>query len=110
VNVRPMRVSKRVLGRKPVPGMRRARRLTKSLGLADSGLRSSRPSGPIDVVANYCAGMVYLTYCTERAERFRKAIGFQDSYPAILFPIYEGSLRHGCKLRVERIGSPLETL
>jgi hypothetical protein len=110
VNVRHLRVSKRVLGRGNVPGMRRPRRVTKSLGLADSGLRSSRPSGPIDVVANYCDGMVYLTYCTAKAERFRKAIGFLDSYHAILFPIYLGSLRHGCKLRVECVASPLETI
>jgi hypothetical protein len=103
-----LRGTKRVLRRADVRTLRGARGVTKSLGLADSRIRTRGLGGPIDVVANYCEGMVQLHYCTSRAQRFAAVYGWPDVCPAVLFGIPLGSMRYGASLRVECIGSDME--
>jgi hypothetical protein len=102
-----LRGTRRVLRRADVSTLRGARGVTKSLGLADSRIRT-RGLGPIDVVANYCEGMVQLHYCTTRAKRFAAIFGWPETCPAVLFGIPLGSMRYGASLRVECIGSDME--
>ncbi len=102
-----MRGTKRVLRRADVSTLRGSRGVTKSLGLADSRIRT-RGLGPIDVVANYCDGLVQLHYCTTRAQRFARVFGWPDVCPAVLFGIPLGSMRYGASLRVECVGSDME--
>jgi hypothetical protein len=102
-----MRGTRRILRRADVRGLRGSRGVTKSLGLADSRIRT-RGLGPIDVVANYCDGLVQLHYCTTRAQRFARVFGWPDVCPAVLFGIPLGSMRYGASLRVECVGSDME--
>ncbi len=102
-----LRGTKRVLRRADVRGLRGSRGVTKSLGLADSRIRT-RGLGPIDVVANYAGGLVQIHYCTTRAQRFARVFGWPDVCPAVLFGIPLGSMRYGASLRVECIGSDME--
>jgi hypothetical protein len=102
-----MRGTRRILRRADVRGLRGSRGVTKSLGLADSRVRL-RGLGPIDVVANYCEGMVQIHYCTTRAQRFARVFGWPETCPAVLFGIPLGSMRYGASLRVECIGSDME--